>query len=241
MKLDWRVVWGATGISVLIVIGSYFGSHWAYQLDDELLNPPLTITNVPATPIDSHSRPIDSSLTVRGTYSDSDPEIAPFNEEVSFEATERADAIATADTSQIIRETLAQLKLKKEKLEAEIDQVSTLRTELANQSIIDFELLNTEVTSKERELEKEINRLVKILEAKLGTNPTLEECQATEEWHQMRELARQQDDGLNALVSLDNSYHQKSKEIAQKETKLFDERLKIMDRIKDLELQLVAE
>lgn len=160
-----------------------------------------------------------------------------------------ADATAVADTSstdepetgQVIRETLAQLRVKKEKLEAEIDQVSTLRTELANQSILDFELLNTEVTSVETELEKEIHRLVKILETKLGTNPTLEECQATEEWHQMRELARLQDGGLNALVSLDNSYHQKSKEIAQKEAKLFDERLAVMRKIKDLESQLASE
>ena len=241
MKLDGRVVWGAIGISVLIVIGSYFGSHWLYQLDEELLNGLPTISNTAVTPIDSHPKLIDSSPTVRETYPDSELELVTSDEAVSFEATGRADAIATAETTQIIRETLDQLMVKKEKLEAEIDQASTLRTELANQFITDFELLNTEVTSAETELEKEINRLVKILETKLGTNPTLEECQAIEEWHQMRELARLQDGGLNGLVSLDNSYHQKSKEIAQKEVELFDERLKIMDRIKDLELQLAAE
>ena len=32
MKLDGRVVWGAVVVSVLIVIGSYFGSHWGYQV-----------------------------------------------------------------------------------------------------------------------------------------------------------------------------------------------------------------
>ena len=241
MKFDWRVVWGAIGISVLIVIGSYFGSHWLYQLDEEPLNDLPTISNTAVTPIDSHPKSIDSFPTVRETYPDSELELVTSDEEVSFEATEQADAIATAEPRQIIRETLDQLRVKKEKLEAEIDQVSTLRTELANQSILDFELLNSEVTSKELELENEINQLVKIIETKLGTNPTLEECRAIEEWHQMRELARQQDGGLNALVSLDNSYHQESKEIAQKEAELFDERLKIMGRIKDLELQLAAE
>ena len=236
MQPNWRVVWGAMVIAVLIIAGSYFGSHWVYQLDDELLTPPPTLSNLPITPIESHP-------TVQEYHLESELERTTSTEEMSADATAVADTSSTdePETGQVIRETLAQLRVKKEKLEAEIDQVSTLRTELANQSILDFELLNTEVTSVETELEKEIHRLVKILETKLGTNPTLEECQATEEWHQMRELARLQDGGLNALVSLDNSYHQKSKEIAQKEAKLFDERLAVMRKIKDLESQLASE
>ncbi len=236
MQLNWRVVWGAMVIAVLIIAGSYFGSHWVYQLDDELLTPPPTLSNLPITPIESHP-------TAQEYHLEPELESITSTEEMSVDATAVAETSSTdeTETRQVIRETLAQLRIKKEKLEEEIDQVSTLRTELANQSIIDSELLNTEVTSVETELEKEINRLVKILETKLGTNPTLEECQATEEWHQMRDLARLQDGGLSALVSLDNSYHQKSKEIAQKEAKLFDERLAVMRKIKDLESQLAAE
>ena len=238
MKLDWRdwrVVWGAVVISVLIVIGSYFGSHWVYRLDDELLNPPPTLSNVHTTPINSHP-------TVRGTYPDSEPELVTSDEEVSFEATGRGDAFATdeAETGQVIRETLAQLRVKKEELEAEIHQLNDRRNKLNDQSVIDYELVATE-TPQARELQKEIDRLEKILETKLGPNPTLEECQATEEWHQLGELLSQQTDMLKKVESLSESRFLKFQEIEEKMTQLFDERLAVLHRIRDLELQLVSE
>ena len=59
---DWRVILG-TGVVVLIVISSYFGLRWRYQLADERLKPPPPISNIPATP------------TVRGNQPDSDSEM----------------------------------------------------------------------------------------------------------------------------------------------------------------------
>ena len=186
MKLDWRdwrVVLGAMGISLLIIIGSYFGIHsgihWLYQ--------------------------IDSHPAVHGTYPDSDSEIITSDEEVSFEATGSSDTSATdeAETGQVTRETLAQLRVKKEKLEAEIHQLNNRRTELNNQSVIDYELVAKE-TPRDRELRKEI-------------------------------------DMIKNLESLGDFYSLKKQEIDAKMTKLFDERLAVMHRIKDLESQLAAE
>ena len=170
MKLDWRdwrVVWGAVVVSVLIVIGSYFGSHWVYRLDDELLAPPPTITNLPATPIDVPS-------TGLGTDAESEPKIVTSDKEVGSGATREAAASSTekTDAQQMSRETLAQLRIKKKELEAKINQLNDRRSELNNQSVIDYELVTTE-TPRDRELQEEIDRIEKILETKLGPNPTL--------------------------------------------------------------------
>ena len=232
MKLDWRdwrVVWGAVVVSVLIVIGSYFGSHWVYRLDDELLAPPPTIKNLPATPI-------DVPPTVLGTDAESEPEVVTSDKEVGSGVTRKAAASSTkkTDAQQMSRETLAQLRVKKEELEAEIHQLNDRRNELNNQSVVDHELVATE-TPQARELQKEIDRLEKIIETKLGPNPTLEECQATEEWHQFSELLSQQTDMIKNVESLSESNFLKFQEIEEKMNKLFDERLVVLHRIRDLE------
>ena len=230
MKLDWRVVWGAVVVSVLIVIGSYFGSHWVYRLDDELIVPPPTIKNVRQTLI-------DLPPTVLGTDAESEPEIVTSDKEVGSGATRNAAASSTekTDAQQMSRETLAQLRVKKEELEAEIHQLNDRRNELNNQSVVDYELVATE-TPQARELQKEIDRLEKILETKLGPNPTLEKCQATEEWHQLSELLSQQTDMIKNVESLSESNFSKFQEIEEKMTKLFDERLAVLHRIRELQL-----
>ena len=238
MKLDWRdwrVVWGAVVVSVLIVIGSYFGGHWIYRLDDELLAPPPTITNLPATPI-------DLPPTVLGTDAESEPDVVTSDEEVGSGATREAAASSSkkTDAQQMSRKTLAQLRIKKKELEAEINQLNDRRSELNNQSVIDYELVTTE-TPRDRKLQEEIDRLEKILETKLGPNPTLEECQATEEWRQLAELLSQQTDMIKNLESLGDFYYLNKQEIDKKMYKLLDERLAVMHRIKDLELQLASE
>ena len=228
MKLgwrNWRVVFGAVGISVLIVVGSYFGSYWGYQLDDERLKPPPTISNVPTTPIDSHA-------TARGTYSDSGPEIVTSEEEASF--------IDEAETWQATQGSIARLLVKKQKLDAAINQLNNQRHEIKNQRTRDYERLETELYAMERDTQKEVDRVSKILEAKFGPNPTLEECQSVEEWRQLGKLLRE-NDPVRAVEEREKSYSLKMKEIDQKEDKLFDERSAISARIEDLASQLAGE
>lgn len=85
----------------------------------------------------------------------------------------------------------------------------------------------------ERRVQKEVDRLSKIIEAKVGPNPTLEECQSVEEWDQLGKLLRD-NDPIEATLALENTYSQKMAEIKQKTDKWFEERSMIMDRIKDL-------
>ena len=89
-------------------------------------------------------------------------------------------------------------------------------------------------------VEKEVDRLNKILEAKLGPNPTLEEIQSTEEWQQFQRRMRE-NDSLEAVLAANETHRQKIKEIEQKETELFKERSAIMGRIEDLTSQLGVE
>ncbi len=227
MKLDWRVVLGGMGILVLIVIGSYFGRHWHHQSDDEGLKPPLTISNVPTTPI-------DSPPTVRGTDPDSAPEIA------TTEATRAVDASDAGETEQLIRKSIVQLRKEKAKVEAEIDQLTHLGNETTREWGRAQARMGKELPAKQKALNIEVNRLKKIIESKLPPNPTFEDCQSIAEWHQVRKLLRE-NDPIEATLALEKTYSQKMDEIKQKTDKLFEERSMIMDRIKDLALQLEGE
>ena len=227
MKLDWRVVLGGMGILVLIVIGSYFGRYWHHQSDDERLKPPPTISNVPTTPIDSHP-------TVRGTDPDSAPEIA------TTEATKAVDASDAGETEQLIRKSIVQLRKEKAKVEAEIDQITHLGNETTREWGRAQARMGKELPAKQKALNIEVNRLKKIIESKLPLNPTFEDYQSIEEWRQVQKLLRE-NDSVEATLALEKTYSQKMDEIEQKMDGLFEERSVIMDRIKDLALQLEAE
>ncbi len=121
MKLNWRVVWGAVIISVLIVIGSYFGSHWVYQLDEELLVPPPTLSALPTTPINTHT-------TVPGTHADSEPEIVTSDADESTDDGERIDKrIPSGSTDERANEEMiSQLTIELNELKKQLDQEMAL-------------------------------------------------------------------------------------------------------------------
>ena len=226
MKLDWRVVLGAMGIVVLIGIGSYIGSHWRYQSDDERLKPPPTISSVPTTPMDSHP-------TIRGTHPDSAPEIVTSDEEVSFEAT----ASDAGEAEQLIRKSIVQLRAEKAQVEAELEQITHLGNETNREWSRAHARMSKEWPAKQKALDIEVNQLKKIIESKLSPNPTPEDYLSIEEWHQLRKLLRE-NDLLEATLELEKAYSQKMAEIEQKTDELFKKRSVIMDRIKDLASQL---
>lgn len=234
MKLDfrdWRVILGA-GIVFLLVIGIYFGRR--YQSSDARLKSPLPVVSVPATPL-------DSLVTVIAPQPDSGSETVTSDKTVSFEATGRVEAAADeASSGQVIRGSLTQLLVKKRKSERELDRLNSWRNELTDQRVRDGERLETELHAMERKTQKEIDRLGKIVEEKVGPNPTLKECQSVEEWHQLGKLLRE-NDPVRFVVEQERSYSLKMKEIEQRENKLFDERSAITARIKDLASQLAGE
>ena len=225
MKLDWRdwrVILG-TGVVVLIVIGSYFLGR--YQSDDERLKPPPPISNVPTTP------------TVRGNQLDSDPEIVIYDAEAASEATGAADA---SEREQLIRNSIVRLRAEQLQVKAEINQLAKLRNETNREWSRAEARWVKELPAKKKALDREVNRLQKIIEEKLPPNPTSEEYLAIEEWHQLRKL-RRENDSLEAARALENSYSQKMTEIDRKADKCFEEALAIRGMIKDLALQLEAE
>ncbi len=216
MKLDWRVALGA-GVVLLLMIGSYFLGR--YQQSDARRKLPSPVVNAPETPL-------DTSSTV----------IAPQLDSGSETVTEVMDAADTSESEQVIGESIVQLRIKQVKVEAELDQLNSLRNKLSNQRGLEHERVTTETMAHQ----KEVDRLNKILEAKLGPKPTLEEIQSTEEGQQLRKL-RREDDSVEATLAVEETYEQKMKEIEQKETELLEERLAIMGRIKDLMSQLAGE
>ena len=228
---DWRVILGA-GIVFLLVIGIYFGRR--YQSSDARLKSPLPVVSVPATPL-------DSLATVIAPQPDSGSETVTSDKTVSFEATGRVEAAADeASSGQVIRGSLTQLLVKKRKSERELDRLNSWRNEFKQQRVRDGERLETELHAMDRKTQKEINRVGKILEAKFGPNPTLEEVQSVEEWHQLGKLMRE-NDPVRVVVEQERSYSLKMKEIDQRENKLFDERSAITARIGDLVSQLAGE
>ena len=220
MKLDWRdwrVILG-TGVVVLIVIGSYFLGR--YQSSDSQFKSPSPVVNAPETPL-------DTSSTV----------IAPQPGSGSETVTEVMDA---SGREQLIRNSIALLRAEQLQVEAEIDQLTKLRNETNMEWARASERLGQELPAKEKALDIEVNRLQKIIEEKLSPNPTPEEYLAIEEWHQLRKL-RRENDSVEAVRALENSYSQKMTEIEQKTDKWFEELLVIKGIIKDLALQLEAE
>ena len=145
-----------------------------------------------------------------------------------------------ASSGQVIRGSLTQLLVKKRKSERELDRLNSWRNEFKQQRVRDGERLETELHAMDRKTQKEINRVGKILEAKFGPNPTLEEVQSVEEWHQLGKLLRE-NDPVRVVVEQERSYSLKMKEIDQRENKLFDERSAITARIGDLVSQLAGE
>ena len=225
MKLDWRdwrVILG-TGVVVLIVIGSYFLGR--YQSDDERLKPPPPVVSVPTTP------------TVRGNQLDSDPEIVIYDAEAASEATGAADA---SEREQLIRNSIVRLRAEQLQVKAEINQLAKLRNETNREWSRAEARWVKELPAKKKALDIEVNRLQKIIGEKLSPNPTFEEVQSIEEWHQLRKL-RRENDSLEAARALENSYSQKMTEIDRKADKCFEEALAIRGMIKDLALQLEAE
>ena len=220
MKLDWRdwrVILG-TGVVVLIVIGSYFLGR--YQSSDAQFKLPSPVVNAPETPL-------DTSSTV----------IAPQPGSGSETVTEVMDA---SEREQLIRNSIAQLRATQLQVEAEIDQFTKLRNETNMEWARASERLGQELPAKEKALDREVNRLQKIIEEKLSPNPTPEEYLAIEEWHQLRKL-RRENDSVEAARALENSYSQKMTEIEQKTDKWFEELSVIKGMINDLALQLEAE
>ncbi len=226
---DWRVILG-TGVVVLIVIGSfmigsYFGKSWRFQSDDEWLKPPPPISNVPTPP------------PVRGNQLDSDPEIVIYDAEAALEATSAADA---SEREQRIRNSIVRLRAEQLQVKAEINQLTKLGNEINMEWRRATVRQDKELPAKQKALDIEVNRLQKIIEEKLSPNSTAEEYLALEEWHQLRKLLRE-NDSVEAVWALENSYSQKMTEIDRKVAELFKERSVIKDRIKDLALQLESE
>lgn len=229
---DWRVIFVA-GVVALLMIGSYFLGR--YQSSDAQFKSPSPVVSVPATPL-------DSPATVIVPQPDSGSEIVTSDEEeVSFEATGEADAAADeAVPGQVIRRSLTQLLVKKRKLETDLDRLNNWRNEFKQQQVGNYERLEMELHAMDRKVQKEVNRVSKILEAKFGPNPTLEECQSVEEWHQLGKLMRE-NDPVRAVEERERAYSLKMKEIEQREAELFEERSAIMRRIQDLASQLADE
>ena len=225
MKLDWRdwrVILGA-GVVLLLMIGSYFLGR--FQSADERLKPPPPISNIPTTP------------TVRGNPPDSEPEIVIYDAEAAFEATGAANA---SEREQLIRNSIVQLRAEQLQVKAEINQLTKLRNETNRERSRAEARFYKELPAKEKAVEIEMNRLQKIIGEKLSPNPTFEEVQSIEEWHQLRKLLRE-NDSLEAARALENSYSQKITEIDRKSDKRLEELLAIRGMIKDLALQLEAE
>ena len=223
MKLDWRdwrVILG-TGVVVLIVIGSYFLGR--YQSSDAQL------WSIHRKHLKSPS-PLDRSSTV----------IAPQPGSGSETVTEATGAADASEREQLIRNSIAQLRAEQLQAEAEIDKLTKLRNETNMEWARASERLGQELPAKEKALDREVNRLQKIIEEKLPPNPTPEEYLAIEEWHQLRKL-RRENDSVEAARALENSYSQKMTEIEQETDKWFEELSVIKGMIKDLALHLEAE
>ena len=206
---------------VLIVIGSYFLGR--YQSSDAQFKSPSPVVNAPETPL-------DTSSTV----------IAPQPGSGSETVTEATGAADASEREQLIRNSIAQLRAEQLQAEAEIDKLTKLRNETNMEWARASERLGQELPAKEKALDREVNRLQKIIEEKLPPNPTPEEYLAIEEWHQLRKL-RRENDSVEADRALENSYSQKMTEIEQETDKWFEELSVIKGMIKDLALQLEAE
>ena len=177
MKLNWQVVWGAVIISVLIVIGSYFGSHWVYQLDEELLVPPLTLSVPPTTLINTHT-------TVLGIHADSEPEIVTSDADESTDDGERIDKqIPSGSTDeQANEEMISQLTIELNELKKQLDQEMVLFNKRQDQY--------AELRGKIHLLEMEESRLTEALEEKLPHDATKEEVQSHKEYHMRAEVGK---------------------------------------------------
>ena len=235
--INGRLVLVAIVVSVAIVIGSYFGSHWVYRVNDQLLAPPPTLSNFPTTPIDSYP-------TVPETHPESGPKVVTSDVETPSDATGVGEVFLTDKTKantegeQAIQETLVQLKVEKEEVTEKLSQIAALRSEYFRESSVMETQLVFGKDSIRAQLEQEIERLEKILEGKLGPNPTLEECQVVDEWHQIGELMTRQNKVWEERESKIVFYNQKFDELEQREAELFRELEAITRRIRDLESRL---
>ena len=230
MKLDfrdWRVILGA-GIVFLLVIGIYFGRR--YQSSDARLKSPPPVVSVPATPLDTPS-------TVIAPQPDSGSEIVIYDAEAAFEAPR---ASAASEKEQSIRNSMVQLRAERLQLKAELNQLINLRNETSMERSRAIERLEKEEPAKEKAVDIEANRLRKIIDEKLSPNPTAEEYLAIEEWHQLKKLHRE-NDPLEAILALEDSYSQKITEIEQKTDKYFEELSVIKGMINQLASELEAE
>lgn len=177
MKLNWRIVWGAVIISVLIVIGSYFGSHWVYQLDEELLVPPPTLSVPPTTLINTHT-------SVLGIHADSEPEIVTSDADESTDDGERIDKrIPSGSTDeQVNEEMISQLTIELNEVKKQHKEAMALFNKRQDQYF--------ELRGKIDRLEMEELRLTEALEKKLAHDATEEEVQSHEEYHIRTEVGK---------------------------------------------------
>ena len=226
MKLSWRIVWGAVIISVLIVIGSYFGSHWVYQLDEELLVPPPTLSVPPTTLINTHT-------TVLGIHADSEPEIVTSDVDESTDEGERIDKrIPSGSTDeQVNEEMISQLTIELNELKKQLDQEMVLFNKRQDQ--------HAELRGKIHRLKMEYSSLTEALEKKLPHDATKEEVQSHEEYHMREEVG-------NKILALEQEdaeqrYWEKSIEVLEEIKKVDTDIDVIKELIEELKGKRPAE